>query len=115
MELKANELRIGNLLNTINGIKKVSNITIDGYCWFTDNQCEAIPLTEEWLIKFGKKADSNDSFGGFIIPLPNGNGLRIKDNKWNAQHSETKVDFVHQLQNLYFALTGKELTHQKIN
>ncbi|MES2864101.1 MAG: hypothetical protein V4666_08285 [Bacteroidota bacterium] len=77
---------------------------------YSSEHINPIPLTEEWLIKFGKKADISDSFGGYVIQLPNGNGLRIKDNKWNSQHTETKVDFIHQLQNLYFALTGEELT-----
>lgn len=68
-----------------------------------------IQLTEEWLIKFGKKADNSDLFGGHIIQIPNGNGLRVKDNKWNSQHLQTKLDYVHQLQNLYYALTGEQL------
>ena len=67
-----------------------------------------IILTEEWLIKFGyTKEDSNFWFIGHIVWeydkgvfICNKNGITLK--------------YVHQLQNLYFALTGKELTLQNI-
>lgn len=111
--MKANELRIGNYVYRQSDkmiLNRDSVYQIEVVTRQTESKYDPIPLTSEWLIKFGKKADTSDSFGGFIIPLPNGNGLRIKDNKWNAQHSETKVDFVHQLQNLYYSITGEELS-----
>lgn len=68
---------------------------------------EQIPLTEEWLLKFGyKKAGSNfwnlghivwECYDGIFICDKNGIGIKS----------------VHQLQNLYFALTGMELTLKK--
>jgi hypothetical protein len=81
-----------------------------------------IPLSEEWLLKFRfiKKltySPENDYekyhyeiefFGGFylkgnqIIPLP----YYFSD----AFSESLKILYVHQLQNLYFALTGEELT-----
>jgi len=54
---------------------------------------EPIPLTEEWLCKLG--FDNNHWATKWILedmPIPTG------------------IKYVHQLQNLYFALTGKELT-----
>ena len=81
-----------------------------------------IPLTEEWLLKLGFVKD--DNFGNWHL-----NHLEIYkkdlsvigiDNKGNIYwyfyaaddyYSWTqKLDYVNQLQNLYFALTGKELT-----
>ncbi len=50
-----------------------------------------IPLTEEWLVKFEQK-----DLDLFILEI---------EVNWNI-----KIKYVHQLQNLYFALTGEELT-----
>ena len=66
-------------------------------------QCDPIPLTEEWLIKFG-----------FIKVW---NNYRLKplgyliDNRLITVGSNylRHIKYVHQLQNLYFALTGEEL------
>lgn len=122
--MKINELRIGNLIYEIvdtpenpkykdefeiAGINAVydtlhdqdDNITLLSYC-------ESIPLTEEWLLKFefvieGIKYWKNvfscvKTHGGFLF--------------WHRGHSLLIIKYVHQLQNLYFALTGEEL---KIN
>lgn len=84
---------------TINGYK------VDGACL---RQFKPIPLTEEWLLKFGFKhnegmADSWLFFNGF--PMNNHMG------GWhfNDLSISVLIKYVHQLQNLYFALTGEEL------
>lgn len=108
--MKANELRIGNYLNTVNGVKRVSDISVDRYCWFTDNQCEPIPLIEEWLLKFGFVNQNYGwnikDFGLFDHNYKKGE-LNLKLNASEVPIIEIK--HVHQLQNLYFALTGEEL------
>ncbi len=131
--MKANELRIGNLV--IN--KKINKQ--DKSCWvtgfLTDNlwvkyrytdqylnesenevpaslkyDVEPIPLTEEWLIKFGfepfvldysmsLRAEGVTDF----VYIKGNKGLRIFNNR------VVNIEYVHQLQNLYFALTGTEL------
>jgi hypothetical protein len=66
---------------------------------------QGITLTEEWLVKFGvnklhkniKVSYWNDDF------LHEQMTLRINE-------TLIKIKHVHQLQNLYFALTGEELT-----
>lgn len=71
--------------------------------------CQPIPLTEDWLLKFGFEHDDPNSFwrkDGFFfdlyhLPLDN---IIEHDSKVIAH-----VKYVHQLQNLYYALTGKEL------
>ena len=110
---KANELRVGNYFQWIEiasmGIG-VDVITKDNHYTYEDFK-EPIPLTEEWLVKFG-----SDSVG--CIKLPTGSTLQITMNKygcviWNGNLSECveigDCNHVHQLQNLYFALTGEEL------
>lgn len=69
---------------------------------------DGIPLSEEWLIKFGVET--------WII----GNRFEIRRNfdesftvyGWSGGESMfiTHLKYVHQLQNLFFSLTGEELT-----
>jgi hypothetical protein len=80
----------------------------DGY-----NNIKPIPLTEQWLIDFGF---INVSLGEWE------KGDIILDNEytdkgiWNivedSQCLNINVKHVHQLQNLYFALTNKELNYE---
>lgn len=122
--MKANELRIGNLVKVItkggynnigdtisidsiskNGVNSWSDMGSSGcnpYCGI-----EPIPLTEEWLLKFC--AEENNSFCingyNFSIHLESG---QVSFNYGEYENIST-VQYVHQLQNLYFALTGEEL------
>jgi hypothetical protein len=74
--------------------------------------CEPIPLTEEWLLKFGFNevfmVDGVWGHGidGFIYV--NNGQIRFKGKA--VLIDENRLQHVHQLQNLYFALTGEELT-----
>lgn len=73
---------------------------------------EPIELTEEWLIKFGFKKSGigygkgllNIYMKNAVITYPNG---RVFYNSWAIM--EYQIKYVHQLQNLYFALTCEEL------
>lgn len=118
--MKANELRIGNWISSTWSSDK------DGLWRVQDAQCimdvdlheriyNPIPLTEEWLLKFGFKGEErffeiNDNAFRVVkyISVP-GWGFRI-----GMSNDEflmlTRIEYVHQLQNLYFALTGEELT-----
>ena len=82
---------------------------------------EPIPLTEEWLVKFGFEKKQNkfdnrwDNEYGFEIEVQ---GDKYAYCVWDesAPHLTTFLGhckYVHQLQNLYFALTGEELTLNK--
>jgi hypothetical protein len=84
------------------------------------NEISPIPLTEEWLKKFG-----------FKDPPKNGMAYRMNINSsdelcWYRQDDSLRyqtqgsgftrnfgIKYVHQLQNLYYALTGNELTIKK--
>ena len=93
-----------------------------GSCWSCDI-CP-VPLTAEWLLKLGFDKDDLTvnlyvkHFKEYSLQLyQNGfSGTLEKDASWfttikgyNDQVTLTK-QYVHQLQNLYHALTGKELT-----
>ena len=110
MEVQANELRLGNWLTNFVGTDfKVNQIPISGMF----PHPKPIPLTEEWLLKFGfektkhtgyydKKWLSGDFFfdGKKLLVITEG----LIDGDF------IDIKFVHQLQNLYFCLTGEELT-----
>jgi hypothetical protein len=67
------------------------------------DRIKPIPLTEEWLLKFG--FDGWD-LGKYTLIRTNGNFFITGHKGPIAQN----IFFVHQLQNLYFALTNEELT-----
>lgn len=106
------ELRIGNqfsipALGIINSEVKGVNI-ITGQVlnhngiWVDVSVCEPIPLTEEWLLKFGFEKS----------------GDRFYLNYYYMEGGSFKMDeiiisnpkYVHELQNLCHAITGEELT-----
>lgn len=127
--MKAEELRIGNLVLHSNGISKVNMIRgndIGLYdlglaLWGTTiDRIEPIPLTEEWLLKFGFHDRSGQLANrmGYGIDVNSiieiawykqGNDVRLQT-KGSGYTLNTGIAYVHQLQNLYFALTGNELT-----
>lgn len=117
--MKAKELRIGNIALIEN-----KEVEVDGKLIFQlekanfvgcdTSDFKPMPLTEEWLLKFGFK--SYDTPFGKLFEFQSGRYTWIIDNKGNLHldYSEyeniANVQYVHQLQNLYFALTGEELT-----
>lgn len=126
--INANELRIGNIFwedyggyKIVTGIKltddgkaadvygKALGFTVSGS--FLSEDINPIPLTPELLVKCGFEKDITSHFGGYLSPKNNEGGqMRITDNKWFSGVNHATVDYLHQLQNLYFALTQTELT-----
>lgn len=128
--MEAQELRIGNLLLLNNSefrpreTGKVITVTavstdtlkpsigckVDEYTYFGQfiEYLEPIPLTDEWLIKAGferQKQYMGRVYNKSIMQLQN------EDDGWVDGYDTVipLTKYVHQLQNLYFALTGKEL------
>lgn len=128
--MKASELRIGNYIShiptrktdTVNLLQpglgvshsEVNGVNINGLY-------EPIPLDYEWLVKFGFNLCGSKIRGNpdiLTIQISNNETLDYEDEEffiagvnsnrvvslWNSPK------YVHQLQNLYFALTGEELT-----
>ena len=118
--MEANDLRIGNtvLLNN-----RINTIDISWFECCKDSiygrdirhDTSPIPLTEEWLVKFGFEylADIELSMEKIYMHknmkqtlfIEVGENFTIK-----SKCQDVTNKYVHQLQNLYFALTGKELT-----
>lgn len=107
------ELKVGNWIKDGIAIEK---ITIDHLYCLNSGRCEYDPiqLTEEWLLKFGfvkyKYGHNTYRQKSFIIE----EGLLNYEFRKRISKEDSLglayVKYVHQLQNLYFALTGEELT-----
>lgn len=79
--------------------------------WVDLDDVGFIPLTEEWLLKFSFKDVLVGSYKAWDKVDPY--SFRIEPNEDGILcHDETCTDlpYVHSIQNLYFAITGKELT-----
>ena len=136
--IKANELRIGNFIyrqtlpvipaNFINKeIISVGKVDEDLFNDKIDCQFSPIPLTEEWLKKFGFEWKSENKTWRIEYRIPFvDDGKRIAIHVWEDEVmgiwgvtlwevvpiddvTPTVIKYVHQLQNLYHALTGQEL------
>lgn len=106
--IKANELRRGNYIVFNDSIIPVLNIATD------TPDCEGVYLTHKILIacgfeKFGRYAIGAGSYvtyrKGKIELIQQANGY-----PYILPMYEVKIKYLHQLQNLYFTLTGQELT-----
>lgn len=116
--MRANELRIGNLiLLNENTIISVSEMTVYNMIHRAESaDYKPIPLTEEWLLRFGWGKGEFDSEYMDNVSLKeealsynvDAKMLIIETPYHNLEINHIK--YVHQLQNLYFALTGNELT-----
>ena len=113
--MKATELRLNNYIQHKDGVETVySLLNIAGFQIndsFKDSNFSGIPLNEEWLYKFGFEPlyfKDNTELSFWTI---NGSGFLNKDFK--LIYFDVQINHVHQLQNLYFALTGEELTIQE--
>ena len=124
--MKANELRIGNYIEYKKGHQGTASAIDDqGYVEvnnsylkdgvFEITQFRPIPLTEEWLLKFGfVEKDTNYDGGHHYWQLQDGDVLLTTPfedaTSVDLDGFNITVEHVHTLQNLYFALTGEELT-----
>ena len=136
--IKTNELRIGNFVSINNGFEMLvhsifQNDTVyldfipplvnEGDIWEEDfKDINPIPLTEEWFLKFGFKKNKHENLilnleldrkleiietkEGFYIELVQLPELSCEDIQFIVLR---KIEYVHQLQNLYFALTGEDI------
>jgi len=113
--MKLTELRLNNLIYheedkvkysyTVNAIFEDSVLVKEDSEEIKIGLLQPIPLTEEWLLRFGFAfEDMVYWFEGFDI-------LHLKEEFEFLNHDyPIKIKHVHQLQNLFFSLTNEELT-----
>ena len=133
--MEARELRVGNYINYEQTTHIITNIGLECSLslWMSDDDkheeifyhankyLKPIPLTEKWLLKFGfSNMIVNEDY--YVKPIDGEMTLNGEDFIFSLKWKRMAVDLdpfitcigfeinhVHQLQNLYFALTGKEL------
>ena len=135
--MESRELRIGNLIEVNTKEKRIDSLDERGINFYQDSYGETsydgyfnsgfdlitpIPLTEEWLVKLGFDKKENGYYKDF-----SGGSMRVDENiialfigseyalniamDYDFVELPNEIPKVHQLQNLYFALTGEELTY----
>jgi hypothetical protein len=111
--MKANELRIGNYLLLQGVTKPMQVFIIDTTEQSTQTKASPIPLTEDWLLKFGFKRKQIKDLSSYTLPKLELYQYSSNNNKIFFEYADGEVElkYVHQLQNLYFALTGMELKY----
>jgi hypothetical protein len=108
--MEAKDLRIGNWIKRPN-YKNPYQVNKSSFIGWKMNYYKPIELTEEWLLKLGFKSDpyhdlyyANKPDGFFNIDINKTRG------RLELHYKHIELKYVHQLQNLFFALTGEELT-----
>lgn len=113
--MKQQELRLGNLVILPETPFEPCEVTIEMLKHFGEDLLP-IPLTEEWLIKFGfvekymscHRRWTKDGLRIDQITDEDFEGGKIPQEQIFF-YNDKEISYVHQLQNLYFALTEEEL------
>ena len=145
--IKPEELRIGNCFFNQTTVRECVGVLEDRIyywdreisilkpVWQSVELLDPIPITEEWLKRFGFSIEGTelgdegalviedpilapDYYEELIMWTPKGKGRRYIEDMdkdtinvlQNYDKRMSHIKYVHQLQNLYFALTGSELT-----
>jgi hypothetical protein len=115
MTLDSHEIRLGNSykIELGDGTYKIGLINLEDIESLLDDDLDdfyqAMEISEEWLIRFGFvhinhfHAAKNYQFNGVDVWVHSDNDITF--GQW-------ELKYVHQLENLYFALTGEELTYK---
>ncbi len=128
--MDAKELRIGNYFQAWGKVVQVEGLTPTWIiydkgteCYINNKEINPIPLTEEWLLKLGfeknigvfdniyySKKLNNDKYCDLSLISSNAScDLGVYLFPYDPYFV---FESVHQLQNLYFALTGEGLTNK---
>ena len=134
--VKTQELRIGNWVYVLKADSDPVRIG-DDYNIYLDRDYSPIPLTEDWILKFGfelyeyhlndKMSDNPDFiYLSYKMELDGKRYYYTITNtefddwqfcvkvEWAEEMLIASCQYIHQLQNLYFALTKTELTLKEI-
>lgn len=135
--MKASELRLGNRVywESALGVLNAEKLSIADWVAIAEEaegsqHYKPIPITEEWLKEFGfefrdyfvNDEEDDEIFMSYRLKIektlmsfelsmnPDGYHDFLVHFTWQSESGViARIQFIHQLQNLYFALTGKEL------
>lgn len=123
--MKVEELRLGNYVygSQKKDVGKVISIRESGLVvielpskhsdYYGQEVLNGIPLTEEWLLRLKFISEKGNSFKRDLL------SIHIYENRITVYiyihyMATIKIQYVHQLQNLYHALTGEELKLKEV-
>lgn len=107
--MRLEELRIGNYVSEHGGVSVVGLATFKHYDEMPSimsAHIKPIPLTEEWLVKFGFELNMDSYY------VKDNNVVYLEKEgvcKFLLRGDTVTINYVHQLQNIYFALMNQEL------
>jgi hypothetical protein len=127
--MKAKNIRIGNFLLACGDIEIVTEIYTDYF--YTQNfksswaEITGVEINEEWIQKLGFKKTTHIHKDKSVTPITYKIGKRIRL-EWSSEKSLSEINtgslmfvydenliktikYIHELQNLFFAITGDEL------
>tara|TARA_R110000782_G_scaffold218120_1_gene305498 strand:- start:322 stop:702 length:381 start_codon:yes stop_codon:yes gene_type:complete len=122
------ELRIGNIVNDrLHREVILKEIREEHFIFYLTNGSKikhnvktfnAIELNKDWFNKLGMTyyslpTKSNINIGYYTIKCGNKFKINSSDDNYSFINFKKKIKYVHELQNLYFALIGEELTINK--
>lgn len=111
--MKKSELRIGNYIT----IHRTEIEMLEGDFRFCESFFNPIPITKEWLSILG--FEYIEHYDNYRISTNDGyyNSIQFYDKEWHYNNDSSDagcyyvstIKYVHQLQNLYFAINNIEL------
>jgi hypothetical protein len=107
--MKSDELKIGNyVFDNLGGVLKIKSISHESDL----SHLKPIKITEDWLIKLGFEKQMTWTYK---IHLTGNKELvyYLGEKGWsvgNKNYSDFSCEYVHQLQNVYNAITNSELS-----
>ena len=122
-DMNAEELRLGNYVFCLetNSLQRITGLTsempfIDAITFDYPNydEIEAIPLTEEWLLRLGFELCSFGNVGLRQYRLGD-RLIVIREGKFVDYGSSVVLEYVHTLQNFFYALTKQDLEFKTEN
>ena len=119
MTLDSHEIRLGNTYKVEmgDGTYKSDLINLEDLSNLLDDEIDdfyqAMEISKDWLLKLGFKYNEFEDMyqnNGYDVDIEDGVYCHFYFCEYGDWYKD--IDYVHQLENLYFALTGEELTYK---
>jgi hypothetical protein len=110
INMKVEQLRIGNLVKRLNDLKKIDISDLE--CISENSKIySGIQLTKDYLKSFGFESDGIEWWDGVICLGIYKDGIYYMPTENIYYRIGNEIKYVHQLQNLYYSITGSELQY----
>lgn len=111
--VKSKDLRIGNFVYLFYDENEQSILKFEFDSGWNFDYIKPIPLTEEWLVKFGFETDKIEWWNGNMTIGIFKDGLFFCPSGEITLRIGKEIKYVHQLQNLYYSIFGEDIELSK--